>query len=385
MAPAAARVFHGKWNGAHKMDADMRPEVVSELLASVEAKWTQEALNVLSNVTAETVAYDAMEISCKKVSSAVVQGSDGDRLRVIEYMNTVCKEPNAQSNVQMCTAFGNSIQEFMIGDDVYNRDQLDMGKFCHKFWTTHVTAAAKAQKKKLDEEEKRILAQEQKREEEEIAQRKKLAEEVAKKAAQDEQFKKELAEAVAKNNTSVAKNSTSVAKNSTPITVAPRFHTTQKTNQSTPGPEVSQSLASAYATSVARALVTARNSTVTTQNNTNTLKNTTSEPSAPNVTQTSENSPVQNDAVQKNQSLLNVTDSVMSNQSSAVDTKRNKTQVLKNTTKLVLKNTTVITKEPENANMVKSNLATKVIKHLKFILNRTKNVTALNSNTSLMA
>lgn len=377
MAPAAARVFHGKWNGAHKMDVDMRPEVVSELLASVETKWTQEALNVLSNATDEKVAYDAMEISCKKVSSAVVQGSDGDRLRVIEYMNTVCKEPNAQSNVQMCTAFGNSIQEFMIGDDVYNREQLDLSKFCHKFWTTHITPAAKVQKKKIDEEEKRILAEEQKREEEEIAARKKLAEEVAKKAAQDAEFKKQLAEAVAKNNTSVAKNST-------PITVSPRFHTTEsfgtaKTNQSAPAPKIhpSRSLTEAYATSIARALVKAQNSTVTTK----TPQNTTFETSASNVTQTSENSSVQDTLVQN--ATVQENNSVKNNQSSAVDTSRNKTQVLTNTTKLMLKNTTVIKKEPENTTVVQGNLANKVIKHLKFILNRTKNFSAVNLNASL--
>merc|ERR1719191_204769 len=122
MAPTAARVFHSnsRWQGAHTMDADMRPEVVSELLANVEAKWLQEGLNVLSQKTEEKVAFAAMEESCTKVSSAVVQGSDGDRLRVVEYMKTVCNEPNAKANGEMCLQFASAIQEYMIGDNVWN-------------------------------------------------------------------------------------------------------------------------------------------------------------------------------------------------------------------------------------------------------------------------
>merc|ERR1719271_1389399 len=88
-----------------------------------------------------------MENSCVKVSSSVVLGSDGDRLRVVEYMKTVCNEPNARANIEMCTNFGNSIQEFMIGDNVYNREQLDIHEFCHKFWNTHVMPAGQAAKK----------------------------------------------------------------------------------------------------------------------------------------------------------------------------------------------------------------------------------------------
>merc|ERR1719428_243160 len=139
------------------MDTDMRPEVVSQLLATVEAKWTQEAVNVLSNTTAETIALGAMENSCVKVSSAVVQGSDGDRLRVIEYMKAVCSQPNAKANIEMCTNYANAIQEFMIGDNVYNREQLDIHEFCHKFWNTYIMAAGKVEKKKLDDDEARVI------------------------------------------------------------------------------------------------------------------------------------------------------------------------------------------------------------------------------------
>jgi len=382
------------------MDVDMRPEVVSVLLSSVEAKWTQEAINVLSNTTDESVAYDAMEASCKKVSSAVVQGSDGDRLRVIEYMNSVCSEPNAKSNVKMCTAFGDSIQKFMIGDDVYNREQLDMSDFCHKFWTTHVREAATVQKKKLDEEEAKVLAEEKRREEEEIALRKKLAEEAAQKAAEEA---KEKAALDALRSAAQAKLAEATAKNSSAIIVAPRLNnvtaTKSKTNKTSPE---FPSLSNAYAiNNMPRALVIARTQKTdnsdwawgeTTQNKTETPTNTTSENSAQNMTQTSENatvqkSLVQNVTVQKLKLTPNDSESNQKNQSFAVDTIQNKTEVLANTTKLVLTNSSVVQKVTvsENTTMVTSNHPNKVIKHLRFILNRTRNVTASNSNNSLMA
>lgn len=330
LAPVAARVSHSKWHGSHKADAHMRPEVVSQLLSTVEAKWTQEAIDVLSNHTAESDAFVAMETSCVKVSSAVVQGSDGDRLKVIDYMKTVCSEPNAKSNLEMCTEFAHAIQDFMVGDNVYNREQLDMHNFCNKFWTTYVAAAGKAAKKKLDEEEQKILAEEKKRDEDEAAQRKKLADEAFQKASQEAVEKRKLADAIARNHTS--------------LNIATRWNAVQKKNQSAPV--------------VANPSTNVSTPAVTTQNKTETL----------NTTTVQKNQTVQNFIAQKNQSL-------------AVDTIQNKTQPVKNTTKLVVTNTTQSAQNMTEPNatattMIQSKLTEKVMKHLRFVLNRTTNVTA---------
>lgn len=373
------------------MDADMRPDVVSELLNSVEAKWTQEALNVLENQTDEKVAYAAMESSCVKVSSAIVQGSDGDRLNVIEYMRTVCNEPNAKSNLAMCAEFGNAIQQFMIGDEVYNRDQLDMHDFCKKFWSTSITEAAKAQKKKLDEEEKKRLAEEKKKEEEEAEQRRKLAEEAAKKAEQEAEEaakkaeqeaeerkklaeaeeKKKLAEEVANNNTSLTLQNTSqntsaiVAKNDTSLTV---------TNPGNVSQNVSQSA------SIAKASTNATNAAVTTQmtstegtapvvsnrNETETLKNVTSQTSAQNATK------VQDAGSQalKNTSKLMLKDGAVT--VAAEDKQRNTSQAPHNNTQLALKNANVTT-EDKKLEKIQGKLTNQVVKQLKLVLNHTRN------------
>jgi hypothetical protein len=100
-------------------------------------------LDVLDNKTPENVAFTGMGSSCKKVSRAVIQGSDGDRLKVIEYMKSVCSESNydmiaAKSNHDMCIVYANAIQEFMDGDNEYNRNSLDMENFCQKFWDKSV-------------------------------------------------------------------------------------------------------------------------------------------------------------------------------------------------------------------------------------------------------
>lgn len=373
IAPTAARVLHNNVKGhwAHKMDVDMRPEVVSSLLSSVEAKWTQEAVNVLSTQTAESVAFAAMETSCVKVSSAVVQGSEGDRLRVIEYMKTVCNEPNAKSNIEMCGNFANAMQEFMIGDNVYNREQLDMHDFCHKFWSTYVMPAGKAQKKKLDDEEAARLAIQKKQEEEEIERRKKLAVEAA---------MKKLAEQKLQNNTG--------------LTVAARWNAGLKTNQST------SEATSTITTTSTNAWESSTNASAPIEV---TTTSTMSPPSLAhalathvdngNATQASKSLMVHNTTVVQNATVQDLTSqktfpydlhddqaaqntTIQKNLTLNADTGKNQTQLQKNTTKLLLHNATVVQKDLMNATTVQSKLTARVMKQLKFVLNHTrKNIT----------
>lgn len=353
LAPAAARLFHGKGHWAQTMDVDMRPEVVSQLLSTVEAKWTQEAVNVLSNQAVEAIAFGAMEGSCVKVSSAVVQGSDGDRLRVIEYMKTVCGEPNAKSNIEMCTNFGNAIQEFMIGDNVYNREQLDMHGFCHKFWNTYVKPAGEAAKKKLDAEEDQILAAEKKREEDEVAQRKKLAEEAA---------LKKLREAVAQNNTS--------------LNVAARWNAHAENGQN--ASEVTTT------TSTTTSTTSSTTSSTTTSNATASSEiASTPAPTAQNSTSAVKSLLVHNATVLQNATVQKEQTQQSVDQTFTMETVSNQTQ-LQNTTNLVLTNTSAFQAQITNATAVQGKLTDKVIKQLKFVLNHTKrntqNITANSTN-----
>merc|ERR1719379_2352168 len=174
VGPAIA-VFRG--SGAAKM----QPEVVSKLLSDVEKKWTQSRVMVLRNVTDEDTSYASMEASCLKVSSAVVAGSEGEKDRVVEYMQDVCAATNAKDapTPTMCTDFASGIEKVMTDDEGWNRDSLDLKPFCKKFWDNTIAAAAQAVKQRLDEEEAKKEAEEKQREEEE----QKEKEEEAKKEA----------------------------------------------------------------------------------------------------------------------------------------------------------------------------------------------------------
>lgn len=187
IAPAAA-VFRG----SNSADAKMQPEVVSKLLIDVEKKWTQARVMVLRNVTDEATSYTSMEASCLKVSAAVVAGSDGEKDRVVEYMQDVCAAAPAKDapTPTMCTDFASGVELVMTDDEAWNRESLDLKPFCKKFWDKTVSAAAQAVKQRLDDEEAKKEAEEKAREEEEQKKKEeeaKRAEEeaAAKKAAED--------------------------------------------------------------------------------------------------------------------------------------------------------------------------------------------------------
>merc|ERR1719191_421984 len=136
----------------------------------VEKKWTQSRVMVLRNVTDDATSYSPMEVSCLKVSGAVVAGSEGDKDRVVEYMQDVCAAAPAKDapTATMCTDFASGIEKVMTDDEGWNRESLDLKPFCKKFWDNTVSAAAQAAKQRLDEEEaKKEAEEEQKRKDEE--------------------------------------------------------------------------------------------------------------------------------------------------------------------------------------------------------------------------
>lgn len=191
-AAPAAGVFRGSGS------AKMQPEVVSKLLSDVEKKWTQSRVMVLRNVTDEDTSYATMEASCLKVSSAVVAGSEGEKDRVVEYMQDVCAAAPSKDApaASMCTDFASGIEQVMTDDESFNRDSLDLKPFCKKFWANTVSAAAQVAKQHLDEEEAKKAAEEKEREEEEQKKKEEEAkqEEEAKKAAAAEEAARKEAE-----------------------------------------------------------------------------------------------------------------------------------------------------------------------------------------------
>merc|ERR1719191_2710855 len=89
---------------------------------------------VLRNVTDEATSYPSMEASCLKVSSAVVAGSEGDKDRVVEYMQDVCATPAKDApTTTMCTDFAAGVEKIMTDDEAWNRESLGLKPFCKKF------------------------------------------------------------------------------------------------------------------------------------------------------------------------------------------------------------------------------------------------------------
>merc|ERR1712196_109593 len=88
-------------------------------------------------------------------------------------MKSVCTM-GTEGEKRMCASFAHGIDEAMIGDFEYNRESLDLTKFCKTFWENTVQNAAIDKKKEIEEQEK--LAAEKKAAEEKAAAKKKAEE-----------------------------------------------------------------------------------------------------------------------------------------------------------------------------------------------------------------
>merc|ERR1712096_250469 len=120
----------------------MEPELVANLLVEVERSWVEDAV--------KNGGIDSMRDSCVKVASAIIQGSDGDRDRVGDYMDVVCGEKSIQSwEKQMCLNFSQKITDFMRSDVEYNRDYLNVAKFCTSFYEVVEGTAEVEEKRRI--------------------------------------------------------------------------------------------------------------------------------------------------------------------------------------------------------------------------------------------
>jgi len=182
---ASHGVFRGRQAGTiesldlTKALSDMQPEVVAKLLGQVEQRWKESRVSALRNQTDESEALAEMTKSCIKVAKAVIDGSEGDKNRVVEYMADVCEKG---ANKKGCDSFAAGIETTMTFDAEVNRNSLDLNKFCMAYWTTTVTVDATAEAHRLDAEE---AAQKKEEAEQAEAQRKAQEEEASKKAEAD--------------------------------------------------------------------------------------------------------------------------------------------------------------------------------------------------------
>merc|ERR1719453_3065741 len=104
----------------------------------------------LRNQTDESEALAEMTKSCTKVAKAVIDGSEGDKNRVVEYMADVCSKGEDNRG---CESFAAGIESTMTYDVEVNRDNLDLNKFCLAYWQTTVTVDAKAEAQRLNTED----------------------------------------------------------------------------------------------------------------------------------------------------------------------------------------------------------------------------------------
>jgi colicin import membrane protein len=179
---------------------DMHPEAVNKLLHAVELRWEESRSLVLENKTDASDAENEMLHSCKKVARAIIDGSEGDKDKVVEYMQDVCTVNTAagEEDKSKCMAFSSAIEKSMADDARFNRDELDLAKLCQSYWAGPVTAAAEVQAR-TDEADAAKKAQE---EAEKAAEEAKRAEEQAAADAQT-QMSNQLQDAVNKSATAM--------------------------------------------------------------------------------------------------------------------------------------------------------------------------------------
>lgn len=201
---------------------DLQPEVVAQTFVQVENKWRVQAKEFnecISLKTAEDAsttceaAETAFHESCGTVFSAMVQGSDGERARVVEYMDDVCSEKELSGwRAEGCRAFSSLITSAMGHNALENRKHLKSGNLCNSFWAgllekekawaqhDHEEAQKRAEdeQKRKEEEAKKALEEQKRKEEEEARKQAEEAAAEAQKRKEEEEAQKKAAEEAAK-------------------------------------------------------------------------------------------------------------------------------------------------------------------------------------------
>jgi len=165
----------------------MQPEVVAHLLAEVEKHWEEGRVASLRKQMDETQALGEMQKSCAKVTKAIIDGSDGDKDKVVEYMHDVCASPGSEQAT--CDSFAAGIEGFMSNDAEVNRNDLELSKFCSNYWNAYVTKAASVKVQKLEEEDAARAKEEEEKKKQEAEEKKAQEAAAAQKAKEDAEAK----------------------------------------------------------------------------------------------------------------------------------------------------------------------------------------------------
>lgn len=194
LIPANA-LLRGAGQNAELSLVNMHPEQVFKLLHTVELRWEESKSHVLENKTTESDAVQEMMKSCKKVARAIIDGSEGDKDKVTDYMQDVCavNSGGVDEDQKKCMTFASTMEKAMGDDPRFNREELDLSKLCQSYWAGPVTDAAQILAQKVTEDEAKEAKEEEERAKEE-------AQKAAEKAAADakEQMANQLHDALNK-------------------------------------------------------------------------------------------------------------------------------------------------------------------------------------------
>lgn len=173
LSPTATAVHRGTGQALSVADlvagAHIQPDAVSHLLSEVERQWQEQALADLQNNNIATSSLDAMVESCSKVSKAIVSGSEGNKDKVVEYLQEVCNADAGGQDKDMCQQYATAFEAHLSDDLNANREDLNVGGFCQTFYKGPIMEAAKkqqvvlaAQKQKEEEKAAALSAEEKK-------------------------------------------------------------------------------------------------------------------------------------------------------------------------------------------------------------------------------
>jgi hypothetical protein len=162
----------------------MNPEAVAHTMSKVEAKWMTQAVAFeecnSTDAACQQDTTDQFEKSCQTIVRSLLQGSDGDKSNVAEYMGDVCEQQELHGwKKSMCNNFAIALNQALTDDNLVNRDDLPADKICGNFLTKgFLKDAAKGEIERAAQEKQQALAAE------EEAERKEAEEKAAEEAAE---------------------------------------------------------------------------------------------------------------------------------------------------------------------------------------------------------
>lgn len=116
----------------------LQPDRVARLMVNVEQTWNDQARHC-SNQGMEDEdcknATSAFTESCGKMARAIVQGSDGKKDVVEQYLHLVCEEHSLAGSLgDRCRSFEGALLAAMSDNTYDNREELDVVGVCSSFW-----------------------------------------------------------------------------------------------------------------------------------------------------------------------------------------------------------------------------------------------------------